>query len=464
MSSKCKEKLDFEDDCFSNFDEDCAETGYIDYFRELADAQKDVDILEDQKKCFYDHKTRDLVSPPCKNGESILLFNTEIESRNSKIDQLKLEITDLDTAIKNSQDQFDAAQAAISARRVNTKMDDCKFPRLNYLDKDDTNIENAQYPPGKSYLKIWDTLDCKILKAIGLTPNISVPNILLIMLAALFTGGLGVIFFIATFIFAFFLIALTLRALHIFIMSIILIALLIYISPITIICILFEKTKKIFDSWSKLLTGNALQPIFLFAYLGIMISMFDYLIIGDATITIPDDKDVTKSTINCKPEGTEINNSIYCIFKIADLGKSDLTGFEALGVGIPILRDLNQERVNHIFKSALLMYIFAKFIDKISDFSARLVNSSRIETDTPGVSAMTKKSYNFARSIQKRGTRVIKGKMSKAKNAAKSIRNDSNQNQGPVNQGAHAVGRSNASATNPEATGAQGNSGNKSQV
>lgn len=463
MSSKFKEKLDFEDDCFSNFDEDCAETGYIDYFRELADAQNDVHILQDQKKCFNDHKRLDLVSPPCENDESIVLFDNEIESIQSKIFQLQLEIDNLDTEIKKLEDELAAAQAAISARRVNTKMDDCKFPRHNYLDSNDTTIKNAQYPPGKSYLKIWDTLDCKILKAIGLTPNISVPNILLIMIAALFTGGLGVIFFIATFIFAFFLIALTLRALHIFIMSIILIALLIYISPITIICILFERTKKIFDSWSKLLTGNALQPIFLFAYLGIMISMFDYLIIGDATITIPDDNDVTKSTINCKPGGTEINNSIYCIFKIADLGKSDLTGFEALGVGIPILRDLNQERVNHIFKSALLMYIFAKFIDKISDFSARLVNSSRIEADTPGVSAMTKKSYNFARSIQKRGTRVIKGKMSKTKDAAKSIRNDSNQNQSPVNQGAHAVGRSNASATNPAATGAQGNSGNNTK-
>ena len=470
MSSKFKVKLDFEDDCFSNFDEECAETGYIDYLRELADAQNEVDILQDQKKCFDDHTTLDLVNHPCQNDESILLFNQKIASKTSQISNIEQEIYSLSASIKTLQDNLATAQDAISARRVITKMDDCKFPRHNYLNINDH--KDVQYPPGKSYLKVWDTLDCKILKAIGLTPNISVPNMLLIMLAALFTGGLGVIFFIATFIFAFFLISLTLRALHIFIMSIILIALLIYISPITIICILFEKTKKIFDGWSRLLTGNALQPIFLFAYLGIMISMFDYLIIGSAEIKIivPTSGDVTQTTINCKPNASdkpnvpEVNDSIYCIFKIADLGKSDLTGFEALGVGIPILRDLNQERVNHIFKSALLMYIFAKFIDKISDFAARLVGSSRLESDTPGVSAMTKKSYNFARSIQKRGTRVMKRKMSKAKNTAQSVRNDSKQNQGAINRGANAVGSSTDSANSPVETSAHGDSEDKTKV
>ncbi len=465
MSSKFKVKLDFEDDCFSNFDEECAEaeTGYIDYFKEIADAQNEVDILQDQKKCFNDHTTVDLVNPPCQNDESISLFKQKIESKTLQIDQLATEIDGLIASIETLQGNLAAAKNAISSRRVNKRMDDCKFPRHNYLNIEDH--ENAQYPPGKSYLKVWDTLDCKILKAIGLTPNISVPNMLLIMLAALFTGGLGVIFFIATFIFAFFLISLTLRALHIFIMSIILIALLIYISPITIICILFEKTKKIFDGWSRLLAGNALQPIFLFAYLGIMISMFDYLIIGSAEIIILISGDVTQTTINCKVSGeAEVNDSIYCIFKIADLGKSDLTGFEALGVGIPILRDLNQERVNHIFKSALLMYIFAKFIDKISDFAARLVGSSRLESDTPGVSAMTKKSYNFARSIQKRGTRVMKRKMSKAKNTAQSVRNYSKQNQGAINRGANAVGSSTDSANRPVESSAHGDSEDKTKV
>ena len=58
--------------------------------------------------------------------------------------------------------------------------------------------------------------------------------------------------------------------------------LLIYVSPLTITCALFERTKGIFENWWKQMLGFILQPMILFAYLGLMLTVFDNLFIGDA--------------------------------------------------------------------------------------------------------------------------------------------------------------------------------------
>ena len=432
----------------------------MNYNTPIIDLEESISSLEQEISCLKDNGL-----PTCQNDDSTTSFTAQIDLEQIKITEIRAQINTELQERRQLETAYDQAQLQVMARRSDLNLDGCQFPKYNYQNLLDTNPNNPKYPPGTSYLKVWDTLDCKIAKAFGLTPNVSVPNILLIMLAALFTGGLGVIFFVGAFIFAFFLIALTLRALHIFIMSVIIIAILIYISPITIICVLFDRTKSIFDKWSKLLTATSLQPIILFTYIAIMISIFDYLVIGDAQI-IQTDANPRDITLTCTKDGEKVNNSIYCTFKVAELSKLSSKGFEALGLGIPILLDLNKDRIFHVAKSALLIYIFAKLMDNISTFSYRLIGGVQAQPSTPGPGAMTSASYKTARAIQKRGTRVMKKIGRKGMDTAKKYHKDTssvnNNKYGEQKSGADVTASSTPSGGSTPAGGRTGGNNSSS--
>ncbi len=298
------------------------------------------------------------------------------------------------------------------------QLDGCQFPRYNFADSDETTkYNNPAYPPGKSYLRVWDILDCKIARALGFGPEVSVPNLVLMILGGFFTGGLGIVFFVAAFVFAFFLITLTLRALHIFLMSMTSVIILMYVSPITISLSLFERTKGIFNGWWKQMLGFTLQPMILFAYLGILITLFDQVIIGKditftpQTITDANGNTITDTygrrvpkTITCNE--TANNTSIYCIFRIAQI--QTYTGFEVLGIGLPVLFTMNQTKLESIMKAALLMFIFTKFMDQITMFAAKLVGGAELKSDWGGVATMASKSYGALRAIQERAINASK--------------------------------------------------------
>jgi type IV secretory pathway VirB6-like protein len=292
------------------------------------------------------------------------------------------------------------------------KLDGCQFPRFNYADENSqTKYNNPKYPPGKEYLRVWDILDCKIAKALGFGPEVSVPNLVLAIVGGFFTGGLGIIFFVATFVFAFFLLSMTIKALHVFIMSITSIIILLYVSPITITMAFFERTKNIFNGWLKQLLGFALQPMILFAYLGILVTLLDYVMLGSATYqpstveingaqTVDTYGRVAPKIISCN--GDADNDSLYCIFRIAQI--KNFNGFEALGLGIPMLASMNSEKLSTIFKAAILMFIFSSFLDKITEIASKLVGGAELKPAW-GSSAgeMMMKAYGVARAVQSRG-------------------------------------------------------------
>lgn len=279
------------------------------------------------------------------------------------------------------------------------KLDGCQFPRYN-LGKD---ASNPSYPENLEYLRIFDILDCKIARALGYGVDVNVPNLVLMLISGFFTGGLAIIFFIATMMFAIFLIALTIKALHIFLMSTISIALLIFVSPITITCAMFEKTKNIFQGWLKQLMAFSLQPMILFAYLGIMITVFDQVIIG---------KDVTFSgnaqsgkILNCNEKADQ--NSIYCIFKVKDIRRSPFN-LEQLGIALPMLGNMDGAKLSTITKAAIIMFIFSKFMDQITLFASRLVGGANLGADAWKASATNAaaKARGAMRAVQKRVNRA----------------------------------------------------------
>ncbi len=282
------------------------------------------------------------------------------------------------------------------------KQDGCQFPKFNYKDINDINPANFAYPPGKEYLKIWDVLDCKIVRALGYGPSVSVPNIAIMLLAGFLTGGAGLIFLVAAFIFAFFLIFLTVRALHIFLISSIMITLLIYVSPITITLSLFEKTKGVFDNWWKQLLGLILQPMILFAYLGVLITIFDSVIIGDVTFS-GDGRDAPKE-ISC--DGDAAATSVYCIFDSVQI--KTLNALAPIGIGLPslVVKDL-MLKVKTLIKAALLMFIFTQFLSKIQELAISLVGGPDHGASWGSIKGMASKTFGALNAVQKRAVGAV---------------------------------------------------------
>ena len=285
---------------------------------------------------------------------------------------------------------------------ASSQLDGCQFPRFNYADENEaTKYNNPAYSASTQYLRIWDTLDCKIARALGFGPEVSVPNLVFMILGGFLTGGLGIIFVLASFFLAFLLISVAVKALHIFLISVTSIIILMYVSPITISLAMFNKHKPIFDKWWKQLLGFTLQPMILFCYLGILISLFDKVIIGDVTF-VGDGKKAPKQII-CSGESK--NTSIYCIFKISEM--KTFTGLEPLGIGLPMLTTMNKTKMESIIKAGLLLFIFSNFMDQITKFAAALVGGTELSSNAMSAGDMAKKAYGAMRAVQKRGMGAI---------------------------------------------------------
>ncbi len=304
------------------------------------------------------------------------------------------------------------------------KLDGCQFPKFNadltrnaalYPNAIDdpfyavSNPGDRGYTDGFQYLKPWDTLDCKFVRALGFGPDMTVPNLVLTILAGLFTGGLGIIFVMFSFMFAFCYVSMIIRALHIFLISVIAVAILIFVSPITITAILFQKTKGIFDKWLKQLLGFIIQPAILFAYLSIFVGVMDHAAYG-IRHDLPDNGGITfagdglespKVTV-CN--GDANNNSLYCIFGFSQFGS--YSGFEPIGIIVPFLINLNKEKLNTIIEAGLLMFIFATLMDRISDIAYELTGSRQINSNSPSAAKIAGGAGSMARGVQKRAQRA----------------------------------------------------------
>lgn len=379
------------------------------------------------------------------------------------------------------------------------RQDGCQFQNIT-LPNGAGQPTNLTYPRGKSYLSIWDTLDCKIARYMGYGPEASEANIAMLILAGFFTGGVGLYFSLSIMIFGFYLIAMTIRALHIFITSAFSIILLVFISPIIIPTVLFEKTKNIFTAWLTQLIGFCFYPILLFAYIGITVTAMDKIFIGSATFAgsapdkillcnktckttdgVPRVLECSSGTKICDNKGgtppnncngnpichpssgpdeiacnlnkdivvNPLNDSVACLIDAKNFGK--FPGFAMLGISIPILINILQEnaieRILTLLKAAMLMYLLFKFMDEIPGIAGYLTGVKPPESKLAGMSGkgIFDKVSGLTRAIQQRAGRGIKklggsaarGGIDAAKNTAASF----NRGKGGA-QGSKAIGGS----------------------
>ena len=352
----------------------------------------------------------------------------------------------------------------INTSTQENKKDGCQFGYLTL--EDGTRASSGRlYPAGKEYLALWDTLDCKIARYLSFGPEVSAANIASLILAGFFTGPIGIYFAISVMFMGFFFIALTIMALHIFLASAISIIIMVFVSPIVIVGVLFEKTADIFKSWLTNLISFCLQPMILFAYIAILIMVIDGTLIGSATFAGPgpmkaiscssycqDSNGAVIENSSCDKVGqtlvNPLNDSVACLINVNDFGR--FPGLEVVGLSIPILlnifSDHVKERVLTILKGALVMYLLMKFLNEIPGIASHLTGGAQL----PGSNVSGAELFNkFAKGLigaQKRAVGLTrKVALGGKRKAGKEV--ESAANKGKSTEGASGDGESSSGSS-----------------
>lgn len=328
--------------------------------------------------------------------------------------------------IYNGSAEFAKIVFKMSTPEDESLRDGCQFGQLSLPDGSQIS-SGLTYPDGKEYLAMWDTLDCKIMRYLGFGPEASAANITMLVLAGYFTGSIGVYFALSTMIFGLMLISATIRALHIFLASYLSIIIFVFVSPIIIPLVLFTRTKSIFDNWLKELISFCLQPMILFAYIAIFITIMDQTLIGSASFS----GQAPVKTLNCQPrcvvEATgetvpyngdqapacdqqgqvvidPLDDSVACLLNFNGFGK--FPGLEIIGISIPIIVNLFSTnvkvRILTILKGALVMYLLYKFMDEIPGITSALIGGTKLPTNSMDAFSAFNTMAGVTRAIQKR--------------------------------------------------------------
>lgn len=126
---------------------------------------------------------------------------------------------------------------------------------------------------------VWDKVDCLFITMLGIgVAQTTAVGLIAVLSPLVFTGGIGIIIIIIAFFFMLTLLVAVMRAIKIYLASVIVIAFLICVSPLIIPLLLFNQTRPIFDKWLKNLVNYMLIPIFLFAYLAMIVAAYDAII------------------------------------------------------------------------------------------------------------------------------------------------------------------------------------------
>jgi hypothetical protein len=188
---------------------------------------------------------------------------------------------------------------------------------------------------------VWGRVDCALNSLIGgiFNPAFLIAGLVGFFLACFLSGTFGIFIALVGAAMFFYLIIAVLRATYITISAYVALALMAIISPIFITMILFKVTYGYFEKWLKLTIGFMLQPMFLFAYLSMMLAAFDTVvydgpfsiyraIISPAAIgSYPDPlRPYPPQNVNTNPDGDfmigtwMMNHSIYRDAEAAAMG------------------------------------------------------------------------------------------------------------------------------------------------
>lgn len=135
-----------------------------------------------------------------------------------------------------------------------------------------------QFDPGDPSATPFATLDLAISKAVSAKMAVT-------LLAMIFTGPYGLLFGILLLVSLMSFIRSLFMAIWVYLMGLVLRTLLFGIAPIFICCLLFNRTRHLFDGWLNQVVNSCLQPIFLFIFFAFFVALIGASI--DQILTVP---------------------------------------------------------------------------------------------------------------------------------------------------------------------------------
>lgn len=157
------------------------------------------------------------------------------------------------------------------------KYSGCYFIRSKYISN------NYEDYGDRSYISLFDTLDCKLSRYFGFYVNSATnPPILSMILAGVFTFGIAIILILPLLLLFVSLLYFIASVVLSFIVSSFTITLLLLITPIMIPQILFDRTKDNVKKWLKAIVRNIFSPLFLVMGMFMFFTIFDKYFVGDA--------------------------------------------------------------------------------------------------------------------------------------------------------------------------------------
>ncbi|CAL7959800.1 type IV secretion system protein VirB6 [Alphaproteobacteria bacterium] len=149
------------------------------------------------------------------------------------------------------------------------------------------NLDHNENNP-KVMLSVWDYIDCRLVNYWNLNScNYGISGFIafwFIGTAMLFSGPMGFMLAILSFIYVVLLSSIIFTFVHITILCIFTVTLLVLVAPIMVCFLLFEQTKGIFDNWAKAILGYTLYPGLLFAFVALILVTIDSMFYGDPKI------------------------------------------------------------------------------------------------------------------------------------------------------------------------------------
>jgi type IV secretory pathway VirB6-like protein len=267
---------------------------------------------------------------------------------------------------------------------------------------------------------------------------------------------------------------------------------------------LFAKTNNIFKGWATNLLSFCLQPMILFAYIAVFITVMDKALIGSAifvgqapakTISCEDvckNADGTTAQYTgpnldqppaCDKQGQRWidpkNDSVACLINVDDFGK--FPGLELLGLSIPILDNLFssnvKEKILTMLKGGLVMYLLYKFMDEIPGIISKLVGGTPLPGSTSNaadmfktmgtsLAAIQKRTSGLGKKVGKKGAQLAKEALRKGGDKGKSESDDKGEKRpdgvGSSRGGSDGAGKSGGNADSAGKSGAGGDGVKKS--
>ena len=302
--------------------------------------------------------------------------------------------TSLDTTniIKNNEGQY-------KVEYVNYT--DCTNETQPYYDYgrtyDGCYFRDAEYPEGKEYLSMFDSLDCKLSNYLHTSTQLTGIHIVLILVVLFLSAPIGIFLILLGFILFFLLFAIVFKIFYFFIVNILAINILVFVSPIIFPALLFDKYKGIFDEWLKSIMGFCLQLVVILIFTGFFIGTIDRVGLGGAEYINHNPETGRNPELHCP---TDAGTSILCLFTPTMLSQSEKdsssTAFnkdllEILGLGnmYYLAGNIGNNGFTNFFLSMLsfviVLYVFYNFLSKIPDISEKMANSPSTLRSNVGV-------------------------------------------------------------------------------